>query len=292
MSVCACGRTTNDGQAACDRCAAPTLFGLTRAATQPEIKDAYRVLAKVWHPGDEDLRRKAEEKLKEINSAYQLLSATAAHEPFVEPARPAARPEGSQQATAPAPEGRPYHRAGASHFNPSSRTKQRANKKRLAIACGILVAAGVWVTLRYVHPAVWGFGSATRQTGGLITDNSHAERAGKGAVRAGAIGQGGKENQTTNDSARPAEKKAAHTRANEVSSDRASLVVYPDEDPQVPYFTVGSTKNDVIRIQGPPNKVAGNVFVYGLSEVYFKNGRVESWRTDPSSPLKAKMPQE
>jgi len=129
-----------------------------------------------------------------------------------------------------------------------------------------------------------------RQTGGLVTDNSHGDAAGKGAVRARAIGQASKENQATNDSAGPAEKKAAHTRTNAVSSDRASLVVYPDEDPQVPYFTVGSTKNDVIRVQGTPGRITGTVFEYGLSKVYFENGRVESWRTDPSSPLKAKMP--
>src|ERR1700761_2053238 len=78
MSVCACGSITNEKRPACDRCAALTSFGLTRDATQPQIKDAYRVLAKVWHPdrfhNDDQLRAKAEEKLKEINSAYQLLT--------------------------------------------------------------------------------------------------------------------------------------------------------------------------------------------------------------------------
>jgi hypothetical protein len=69
------------------------------------------------------------------------------------------------------------------------------------------------------------------------------------------------------------------------------VVVYPSDDPLVRYFTVGSTKDDVLRIQGPPASVAGNVFRYGLSEVHFKDGRVESWRIDPTSPLKARMPQ-
>src|SRR5580704_16025460 len=108
MSVCACGRITNGGRPACDRCAALAFFGLTRAATQTEIKDAYRTLAKVWHPdrfpGDEHLRAKAEEKLKEINSAYQLLTTTEAGRAYSEPSRPASRrPEESRQATAAAP---------------------------------------------------------------------------------------------------------------------------------------------------------------------------------------------
>jgi len=67
--------------------------------------------------------------------------------------------------------------------------------------------------------------------------------------------------------------------------------VYPPEDPQVPYFTVGSTKDDVVRVQGKPTRITDNLFAYGLSEVYFKDGRVESWRIDPGSPLKARMPE-
>ena len=67
-------------------------------------------------------------------------------------------------------------------------------------------------------------------------------------------------------------------------------MVFPPEDPGVPYFTVGSTKDDVIRVQGVPTRITGNVFAYGHSEVYFKDGRVQSWQMDPSSPLKAQMP--
>jgi curved DNA-binding protein CbpA len=296
MSVCGCGRITNEGRPACDLCTALALFGLTRQATQAEIKDAYRVLAKVWHPdrfpGDEDLRRTAEEKLKEINSAYQLLNTTAARETYSDPARPGPRPEAHQGSAAAAPNRNPYNQPSSGPGDGPYRTKRRATKKLLAFVVAILATGGIWITLRYVHPVVWDFGGATRQTGGLVTDTSHADATGKGAVRDGASGQASKENQAANDSAGPADKKAAHTRSNAVSSDRASLVVYPDEDPQVPYFTVGSTRNDVIRVQGTPDRMTGNVFGYGLSEVYFKNGRVESWRTDPSSPLRARMPQE
>jgi hypothetical protein len=53
------------------------VLGLKRGATQVEIKEAYRDLVKVWHPdrfgSDARLRRKAEEKLKEINDAYRVL---------------------------------------------------------------------------------------------------------------------------------------------------------------------------------------------------------------------------
>jgi DnaJ domain len=50
-------------------------LGLQNGASKTEIKQAYRDLAKIWHPdrfspADERLRRKAEAKLQEINAAY------------------------------------------------------------------------------------------------------------------------------------------------------------------------------------------------------------------------------
>ena len=57
------------------------LLGLKTGASPDEIKQAYRDLVKVWHPDrfghDERLRLIAQEKLKEINGAYELLQANA-----------------------------------------------------------------------------------------------------------------------------------------------------------------------------------------------------------------------
>ncbi len=281
MSVCACGCITNDGRLACDRCAALATFGLTRGATQTEIKDAYRVMAKVWHPdrfqNDEQLRGRAEEKLKEINSAYQVLATTPPENPQGGSAAQAAPEQESQGASAATSGRTPRQPPRPSHFSSPFRAKRPANRRRLAVTLAVLLTVGISIYSwfhRIASPA---------------TDDSHPQT---GSGTAGAVGQKSEENQGTNNSAKPADKKVAHTRANAAPSDRASLVVYPDEDPLVPYFTVGSTKDDVLRIQGTPKGTAGNIFRYGLSEVYFKNGRVESWRADPSSPLKARAPQQ
>jgi curved DNA-binding protein CbpA len=55
------------------------VLALRRGATAVEIKDAYLDMVKVWHPdrfgNDPRLRQKAEEKLKQINLAYQVLVA-------------------------------------------------------------------------------------------------------------------------------------------------------------------------------------------------------------------------
>jgi len=55
------------------------LLGLNPGASEEEIREAYKDLVKVWHPdrfsNDPRLKEKANEKLKEINSAYEILKA-------------------------------------------------------------------------------------------------------------------------------------------------------------------------------------------------------------------------
>ena len=54
------------------------LLGVRPGTSGRELKDAYRDLAKVWHPDrfshDPRLQQKAQEKLKEINEAYERLT--------------------------------------------------------------------------------------------------------------------------------------------------------------------------------------------------------------------------
>jgi hypothetical protein len=58
------------------------LLGVAPGASGRVLKDAYRDLAKVWHPDrfshDPRLQQKAQDKLKEINEAYELLTSAKA----------------------------------------------------------------------------------------------------------------------------------------------------------------------------------------------------------------------
>lgn len=51
------------------------ILGISKGASEDEIKKAYRKLAKKWHPdANPDKRKEAEEKFKEVGEAYEVLS--------------------------------------------------------------------------------------------------------------------------------------------------------------------------------------------------------------------------
>ena len=49
-------------------------LGVSKSATQDEIKSAFRKLARKYHPDTAQDKKSAEEKFKEINEAYEVLS--------------------------------------------------------------------------------------------------------------------------------------------------------------------------------------------------------------------------
>src|SRR6201993_2170416 len=51
-------------------------LGVARNASDAEIKKAFRKLAREYHPDVAKDKKKAEEKFKEINEAYEVLSDT------------------------------------------------------------------------------------------------------------------------------------------------------------------------------------------------------------------------
>jgi hypothetical protein len=59
-------------------------------------------------------------------------------------------------------------------------------------------------------------------------------------------------------------------------------------DPTLTSFTVGSSKDVVLVVQGTPTAFTDDSFEYGGSEVSFHNNKVISWKNDPASvPLRA-----
>jgi hypothetical protein len=54
-------------------------------------------------------------------------------------------------------------------------------------------------------------------------------------------------------------------------------------DPGLASYTVGSSKDVVLVVQGTPTAFTPDKFEYGKSEVYFRNNKVVSWKEDPAS---------
>ena len=49
-------------------------LGIDKNASESEIKKAYRQMAKKYHPDNNPGDKSAEEKMKEVNEAYEVLS--------------------------------------------------------------------------------------------------------------------------------------------------------------------------------------------------------------------------
>lgn len=55
------------------------------------------------------------------------------------------------------------------------------------------------------------------------------------------------------------------------------------------FFTYGSTIGEVVLVQGPPDKMDGDIWYYGKSEIHFKNGMVTKWHRTLKNPINAQV---
>ena len=128
MAQCECGRPLGASGKLCARCDALRTLGLREGASWNEIRDTYRDLVKVWHPDrfshDGKLRSKAEEKLKEVNAAFQRLDSSA-ERPTARAASAAKRPFWAS--AAPTRTNRWYSAPANQWYSESARESPRSN---------------------------------------------------------------------------------------------------------------------------------------------------------------------
>ena len=365
MKLCICGDTVDDACTFCARCAALQTLELHRGASAEEIKAAYHLLVKVWHPdrfpNDKKLRSAAEDKLKAINSAYLVLTSSPKKQNRSRrPQRAASGSPGEQAApqspqvqpaAAPRPEG-PRLRTYLVTFATLS-----VVQRLLVVACGIGVSplfmkfidsqlasdpATATVYSEYKSamateieapqkrllekieqslqslnplkpppvpaPANLPNPQAANPAPGPQTPVAHATKKIQPAtihllpyitvgltkdevIAAAGTPISSSEDKLVYQGSEIYLKDGKVTGWNidpETSLLRVKL--WPDApvDTDVKYFSVGSTKNQVLVVQGTPTSFSASKFGYGASEVYFQNNRVVSWKNDPASvPLRA-----
>ena len=54
-------------------------------------------------------------------------------------------------------------------------------------------------------------------------------------------------------------------------------------------FTIGSTKDEVLAVQGTPTRMTERLWEYGASRVFFTDNRVTRWEVWPGSPLHTRL---
>ena len=203
MDTCEFRTNLDNGSAQCAGCAALQALNLKQGASDKEIKAAYRMLVKVWHPdrfeGDRHAKTSAEEKIRTVNAAFRVLSSQVCND-----SRSGTSPDyftiGSTRKDVQAVQGIP------TVYSPH--TFEYGASKVFFVGDKVVgwENAPIWVHLNVqLRPA-------------------HAV------------------------------------------------------DRTMRYFAKGSTKDEVLAIQGTPTGFSYNTFEYGTSRVHFRDGRVTNWK--------------
>jgi hypothetical protein len=268
------------------------ILGLAYGASEEQIKQAYRDLVKVWHPdrfpGDIRLQQRAEERLKEINRAYELLmniGATSSAGP--KHSTPTSRPSPPEP---PKPPERPQ---------PVQKPHQVNKEINLSRSTPFLV----WLTVGAVVIAALGIINNQHNT-----EKQPMETSRTNVARNATPIQPKEPESKVTDRLKSKSNDVSEIRIQKSTEERQSNQVIPENKQTVSnstdngenaiqktqvdgsstsakttqpsitlgYFTVGSTKDEVLAVQGSPDSFTNTVWKYGPSEIYFGQDRVTS----------------
>ena len=247
------------------------LLGLPYGAPSDKVKKAYKAFVKTWHPDRFPLgsrqQRHAEERLKDANAAYRRIrhdweAGILARHPG--PASPAAQPEQPRQSSAAGrtasrfPDLRgPWHQIQGQilRFFRAAQARRRWLALLLLLPLLILLIELEPTSPPIDHREV--FPNRSSDPGLPVTPTPIPP--------------------TGPEATAPPEPPGKIPQPATLPSHTPPPA--PDEDlrtQQKTFFSLGSTKAEVQRVQGKPAKVFGQTWVYGLSDVTFREGRV--WR--------------
>lgn len=290
-----CGNPAETFGGLCDRCAALQTLGLGENASAAEIENAYLTLVKVWHPdrfqSDLKLKRAAEEKLKEINTAHDYL--TSEH------------PTGKRRTAAPDPEpiSEPEE-PPTPVFVTETMGEQQGEARRalnygLKILLRIVVATGAIAAIALLWISLDSFLLENSKTAGPweefkadVSRQLHAS-----GVRLWTNATESMHGSKTENAPAPATPSIPSVTQEQVPAAKVGTPVDTRVAAAVnemhgakPYITSGLTPMEVLSILGNPTSSSGEKMFYKGSEIDFKNGHVAGWKIDPkTAPLRVKL---
>jgi hypothetical protein len=307
MTTCLCGNPVAFESVLCPRCQALRTLELGADASEKEIKAAYHMLVKVWHPdrfpGDNPLKAAAEVKLKEVNSAYALLTAR-------QPGggRSQGAPAGSNNARTPgaAPDSEAATRPATSKRRPAApqpligfasiAPALRLFFKLFLVALALLTARYLWIA--------FDVDSSTSEVQQVVGYGKDSLEKGLAAPKRRFLAAVEQDLQRLNlwspapasTIAPPAGKPAANPASERVAiasapaGARQTSKTQPVTRKVYSYITVGSTRDEVLDQLGTPASSTDSKMVYGQSELYLKDNSVAGWKIDPvASPIRVKL---
>jgi curved DNA-binding protein CbpA len=297
MNTCSCGNPADDRSTLCPRCEALQILEVKADSSDEEIRAAYLLLVRVWHPdrfqNEDELKRAAEKKLKAINSAYCLLFATPAERDRrqrsqrsdsclenedspeeVSPALDESQPPGARESIA-TPKGRSHL---ASFLGLTVLVRCSILLCVIVIGGFFLMTADLYLSTN-MATANFYLGFRTQVVGGIDALKSNILRMVAGGLRkSDTAGYEAVANAQTMQ-ATPAEPPVIHI----AGRTRPHVVKV------LPYITQGLTESEVLSVEGDPTSSSKDKMVYGRSELDFKDGELIGWKIDPSTPLRVKL---
>ena len=288
------------------------ILELEPGATLEEVKRSYRDLVKVWHPdrfpNDPKLQKKGEEKLKQINLAYDRIckgnfersressppAATSAQQPGKNAHASSGTGTSNNQSSSPREEPPRSQRSNPSSTAPA---EQNGGRRFIQIAAAVAV-------IFIVKAIFFADGDLSKQTRGYSPHPTtqppvllEAFVPANPAQRLKPDGNPGLALSAVPPSARTPILEMVESPSIGVAG--GSNTVAPAKTPEQPsakfnrsiagYFSVGSTKDEVLAVQGTPSRFTDTTFSYGSSDIIFGNGKVVSWTQYSMNPLRAKL---
>jgi hypothetical protein len=264
-------------------------LGLEPGSKPSEVRRAYRELVKKWHPDRHHLepyetRAHAEKKFREIDEAYRRISRRWKEAPrHAGPFKKAAGMGTGASYDAQNPDAKP-HPGPAARSGPSIAFPSLSSRKFILPAILILVAmAFIFTRLVSLSPDKKFDDSSLHlpvagdhkevSLGGPPSRDEAADLSSDVSLQ--PPDAGGQTGILSDDRIRPDE--AAGLRLNDSLQSQSTDIFNPQRAGSDSFFTIGSTRSEVLAVQGAPSRVHGQTWVYGLSEVQFRNGHVSRY---------------